>query len=57
MSRRQAVVAGGRVKLCEVWVSEEQRAELLARAGAAGITVPRLLVETTLATPDPPPAR
>ncbi|MGV9752666.1 plasmid mobilization protein [Nocardia farcinica] len=51
---RQANVPGGRAHRCVVKLSDSEYADLTARAVAAGMTVPRLLVETTLgkATPE-----
>lgn len=45
---RQPNVAGGRPHRCVVKLSDAEQAELAARAEAASLTVPRLLVETTL---------
>ncbi|MGW6132370.1 MobC family plasmid mobilization relaxosome protein [Cellulomonas sp. NPDC055163] len=47
--RRQANVAGGRPKAYKVTVSDEENDRLVALAGEAGTTVPRLLVESALA--------
>ena len=47
--RRRANVAGGRKHAHRVLVTPEEEAVLLAAAEAQGVTVPRLLVETTLA--------
>lgn len=46
--RRRANVPGGRVYAHLVRVSEAEEAQLLARAAARQITVPRLLVEAAL---------
>lgn len=45
---RQSNVAGGRPHTVKVKLSDEEQATLQDRAEAAGMTVPRLLVETTL---------
>ncbi|WP_280264650.1 MobC family plasmid mobilization relaxosome protein [Nocardia wallacei] len=45
---RQANVAGGRPHRTVVKLSDDEKARLTARAEAASLTVPRLLVETTL---------
>lgn len=49
--RRQANVKGGRVVRYDVRVSEEQAEVLTTRALTEGVTVPKLLVDTTLGTP------
>lgn len=46
---RQANVVGGRPARHEVRVSAHEEAALLAAAAAAGVSVPRLLVESALA--------
>lgn len=47
--RRRANVTGGRHARHEVKVSAEEEGRLLRLALAQGVTIPRLLVETTLA--------
>lgn len=47
--RRRANVVGGRTHKHEVWVSAEEELALLGRANVAGVSVPRLLVESALA--------
>jgi hypothetical protein len=49
--RRQAKVKGGRPVKYDVRVSVEQAEQLAARAETEGVTVPKLLVDTTLGTP------
>lgn len=48
---RAANVPGGRPHRCVVKLSDEEHADLTARAAAADMTVPRLLVESTLDAP------
>jgi hypothetical protein len=48
--RRRANVTGGRHARHEVKVSAEEEGRLLRLALAQGVTIPRLLVETTLAS-------
>lgn len=45
---RQANVAGGRQHRCVVKLTDAEHEDLTRLASAAGMTVPRLLVETTL---------
>lgn len=54
---RQANVAGGRSHRCVVKLSDEEFEDLTQRAAEAGMTVPRLLVETTLGTSVPESGR
>ncbi|MBH0780360.1 plasmid mobilization protein [Nocardia bovistercoris] len=44
---RQANVAGGRTRRCVVKLTEDEHEDLTAMAAAVGMTVPRLLVEST----------
>jgi len=53
--RRRAKEPGGRVHRHYVRVSPEEEGRLLARAGAQGVSVPRLLVESALREEDPFP--
>lgn len=46
--RRRANVPGGRTHKHEVWVSGDEEGALLSRANAAGMTVPRYLMERGL---------
>lgn len=48
--RRRANVPGGRQHRHEVGVTPEEEALLLQRALSRGVTIPRFLVETALAT-------
>ncbi len=45
---RQANVAGGRTRRCVVKLTDAEHEDLTAMAEAVGMTVPRLLVESTL---------
>ncbi|MCX4099263.1 MobC family plasmid mobilization relaxosome protein [Nocardia sp. alder85J] len=54
---RQPNVAGGRSTRCVVKLSDAEAATLKARAESAGVTVPRLLVETTLGEQRAEPGR
>lgn len=45
---RQANVAGGRTRRCVVKLTDAEHEDLTAMASAVGMTVPRLLVESTL---------
>lgn len=48
--RRRANVQGGRARPHKVAVSEQEAVELKRRAAAAGVTVPRLMVEAALSS-------
>lgn len=51
--RRRQNVPGGRIYAHHVRVSESEEAQLLARAAARQITIPRLMVESALSDASP----
>lgn len=55
--RRRANVARGRRVAYQVKLTEEEQAELVGLAAAQEVTVPRLLVESALASTGETPAR
>ncbi|WP_082955835.1 plasmid mobilization relaxosome protein MobC [Nocardia sp. 852002-51244_SCH5132740] len=54
---RQANVAGGRPHRTVVKLSDAEQTELSARAAAAGVSVPRYLVDTAMGRDDGEPGR